>query len=112
MIGLLAFAGCTHGPTKAHYHTSDVKNLETVVSSLQEEIAILKRVVARQSVNPSPSLQESQRREAAAERARVSYSSSQRLRDLRALIDILERQRDALKAESSAYSEGLIIDYF
>ena len=98
-ITLLALAiGCRNGHSSWRNIPPNEERLEEAAAVLQEEIDLLTRNVKRIREEPGP-------KPPSASQARNAYSQSQRIRDLRTMLEILERRRSALSSEIRAYGE-------
>ena len=98
IIILVSALGCRHGHGSWRHVPPKVERLEEAVVILQEEIDLLTRNINRvlkEEPGPVP---------AGVARARKAYPQSQRIRDLRTMLEILERRRFALDSELKAYA--------
>ena len=107
IFSVMVLAGCCHTQSARRNMPSDAAKLEESVSLLQEEIAILTKhlsIITR--VEGLPEAERQQRVTAAAAAAAVadaSYSHAQRVRDLQAIVEILERRKAALSLQEKDY---------
>jgi hypothetical protein len=104
LILSLLLAGCAH-----HRRLPLPHNPEGAISLLQQEIALLERQLTELRRDRRVEFGE---RKQAMEKARQSYSQTQRDRDTRTIIEILERRKAALSAEFQAFHDGTVYDTF
>ena len=109
ILSLVAAPGCTHMQKPWSRLRDDETSLEQAVYSLQQEVVLLRWQLEHKRADVQAPEAARRRRTAASMQAHDNYSQAQRIRDLRALIDILDRRVRTLSAEVHAYNDG--VDY-